>query len=57
MSSSKIEQVENIGKKKNNTDRKYRKYLKKSLIRRERRKLKKDPEADPEYKKYDGWEH
>lgn len=57
MSASKIEEIENIGKKKNSVDRKYRKYLKDSLHRRERRKLKRDPELDPEYRRFHGWEH
>ena len=57
MSASKIEEICKIGGKKNSSDRKYTKYLKDSLHRRERRKLKQDPEHNPEYRKFNGWEH
>ena len=35
----------------------YRQHLKKSKKRMERRKAKLDPEAQPTYKKYKGWEY
>jgi len=36
---------------------KYREWLKKSKIRSERRKAKVDPECQPTYNKYQGWEY
>jgi hypothetical protein len=36
---------------------KYRKYLKKSKIREERRKAKQDPECFDTYRKYKGYEY
>jgi hypothetical protein len=35
----------------------YRDFLKKSKKREERRKAKLDPECQPTYKKYHGWEY
>ena len=35
----------------------YRKANKKDKIRVERRRAKKDPECDPHYRKYMGWEY
>jgi hypothetical protein len=35
----------------------YRDFLKKSKKREERRKAKLDPECQPTYKKYEGWEY
>jgi hypothetical protein len=36
---------------------KYRDFLKKSKTREERRKAKLDPECQPTYNKYQGWEY
>jgi len=56
MSFGKIEQLENIFSRKNRGTQNYRKFLKKSLHRRERRRMK-DTEYTPQYKKYNGWEY
>ena len=35
----------------------FRRANKKNKIRKERRRAKKNPECDPQYRKYDGWEY
>jgi len=56
MSSSKIEKIDNVGIK-CNSERKYRRYLKKALHRRERHLANRNPEQQPQYKKFNGWSH
>ncbi len=57
MSLAKIEEIDKISKRKNSGDRNYVKFLKKSVHKRERLKMKKDLEYEPEYRRFAGWEH